>query len=512
MLVVVDQLPSWSFERDRAQFHGGFARLLRDGAYVRAADIPYASTTTAPGHAAIATGAAPNVTGIIGNGWFRRAEGSDRGAEYDPDAEPLVVGAPLDHTPMTSDLGASGRALRVDGLADSLRVATSGRAHSLSIAFKARTACMMTGRRPDLAVWFEAAAGGMTTSRAYAGETPAWLVQLATSSPASRYLGARWEPRDAELLARVTGGPDDAPGEGGEHGFGATFPHALASSKEPARALALTPFSDEIVLTAVAAAIDGMELGKDDTTDLLAIGFSAHDLVGHNWGPDSWEQLDLTMRLDDGLGRLFDTLDRRLGKDRWAVVLTSDHGVTPMPDTHPGTRRIPPAEIERAADQAIAAHARAGKWVERLTSNNLYLAHAVSELPNRDEVLDAAVDAIAKLPNIGGAWRTDKLAGNCAARAGLERMVCLSIVPDDSGEIFVVPARGSVISGATFGTGHDAPFDDNTKVPILVMAPGLSPQMATGSLLQVAPTLAALLNIPAPEASTMPPLLGLHAR
>ena len=57
-----------------------------------------------------------------------------------------------------------------------------------------------------------------------------------------------------------------------------------------------------------------MELGADDVPDLLAISFSAHDYAGHSWGPDSWEVLDLTLRLDRALGQLFD--DARCARRR----------------------------------------------------------------------------------------------------------------------------------------------------------------------------------------------------
>jgi hypothetical protein len=85
-------------------------------------------------------------------------------------------------------------------------------------------------------------------------------------------------------------------------------------------------------------------------------------------------------------------------------------------------------------------------------------------------------------------------------------------VPGESGELLVVPSRGSVITDFTSGSHHDAPFDDNRRVPILVLAPGLPPQAGTGSLLQVAPTVAALLRVPPPAAATEPPLFGLAAR
>src|SRR5689334_960250 len=70
VLIVVDQLPSWTFEKRKALLTHGFARLLADGVYWPRAEYPYAYTYTAPGHAALATGAPPSVTGVIGNTWY----------------------------------------------------------------------------------------------------------------------------------------------------------------------------------------------------------------------------------------------------------------------------------------------------------------------------------------------------------------------------------------------------------------------------------------------------------
>ena len=146
MLLVIDQLPTWAFERDRALFTGGLARLLREGAVVSAATLPHANTFTAPGHATIGTGATPAVHGVIGNRWFRRDEGLDRPAEHDPSSPVLALGA-ADGEPVKAT--ASARALRVEGLADVLRTASNGRARSVAIALKARAACMVAGRRPS---------------------------------------------------------------------------------------------------------------------------------------------------------------------------------------------------------------------------------------------------------------------------------------------------------------------------------------------------------------------------
>ena len=514
VLVVVDQLPTWVFERDRARYHGGFARLLRDGGYVAAGELPYANTLTAPGHASISTGAPPSVHGVLGNAWYRRSEQRELPAELDREGTVFTVGASQGGTLSVED-NVSSRALRVDGIADILRRASRGRAHSVAISLKPRAASFVAGRRPDLAIWYDAAAGGMTTSLAYTKQVPPWLVTLARDRPASRLFHQTWTPLDASLLATATGIPDDAPGEGDLDGFGTAFPHDLATSSAPAKVFLHTPYADEVVMDAALAALDAMELGKDDVPDLLAVSFSAHDYAGHLWGPDSWEVLDLTLRLDRALGQLFDTLDRRLGPAGWAVVVTSDHGATPVVERGPAHgRRITSAEIAGAAEAVLARRLGPGPWVAAVSSGNVYLTAAFASVPSgaREDALTAAARAIGELPNIAAAGVVARIAGNCAARPDLDRAICLSVVSGESGELYVVPAAGSLITDYKTGTHHDAPFADNRHVPILVMAPGLAPQTAAGSLLQIAPTVAALLGVPAPEAATEPPLFGLAAR
>ncbi|MGE0871250.1 MAG: alkaline phosphatase family protein [Kofleriaceae bacterium] len=505
VLIVVDQLPSWVFARDRGRFRHGFARLLRHGAFVPAAELPYANTFTAPGHATIGTGAPPSVHGVVGNQWYRRDEGTVRPAEYDRAATVFGVAGGS----VAAGLNGSAKALRVDGIADVLRRDTSGKARSVAVALKARAACFVAGRAPDLAVWFEPDAGGMTTSRAYASELPAWLDELDRSRPPDRFIGTQWNALDPQLLATVTQIADDAPGEGDLHGLGVGFPHRIASANH----LLHTPYGDEIVLDAAYAAIDAMQLGSDAVPDLLAIALNAHDYVGHNWGPDSWEVLDLTLRLDVALGTLFDTLDRRLGRDGWAVVLTSDHGATPVVERSrwPGARRISPSDIAAAAERGLSGVLGTGPWVAKVTASQIYLTRrwATVAASARDAALAAATAAVARLPGIAASGRTDLIAGSCNTRHGLDRAICWSIAPGESGELYVVPAAGSVITDYTTGTHHDAPFDDNRQVPILVLAPGIAHQTGHGSLLQVAPTVAALLDVHAPPGASEPPLFGI---
>src|SRR5690606_8196484 len=91
VLLVIDQLPSWTFDRDRTAFGHGLGRLVRDGAYYPVGELPYANTYTATGHAALATGAPPAVTGIVGNSWYDSTADVSRRATEDPERSTFAI-------------------------------------------------------------------------------------------------------------------------------------------------------------------------------------------------------------------------------------------------------------------------------------------------------------------------------------------------------------------------------------------------------------------------------------
>lgn len=495
VLVVIDQWPSWGVAERRAHYRAGLARLLDGGVHFRRAQYPYAITFTAPGHAALGTGAPPRATGIVANTWYRRDRGVEIGAEIDP-ASPIVD---LDGAPVTGVDGASSAALAADGLAEVLRAGTDGRGRSVAIAGKARAACFVAGRRPDVALWYEPAVHAVTTSAFY-GAPPAWAKRLAAAHPTARYADAVWRLPDAAAVAAATGVDDDGPGETEPR-----FPHPLASLGEPAKALRLTPYLDTITVDAAVAAIDGERLGADDVPDLLALSFSAHDYVGHQWGQESWEMFDLERRLDRELGRLLDVLDARVGRGRYAVVLTSDHGATRMPD-RTGAIRVTPAAIEAAAEAAAAGVLGPGDWVAAVSSAMIYASPAALAAPAREAALAAMATAVEALPGVRAVvpMRIDACDGDDEAAA----RVCESTVPGQSGELLVWPDDGGLVTGYARGTSHDAPSDDDRTVPVVVYAPGLAPATIDEpvSALAVAPTVAALLGVAVPPAAAVPAL------
>src|SRR5262249_19330256 len=93
--------------------------------------------------------------------------------------------------------------------------------------------------------------------------------------------------------------------------------------------------------------------------DVLAVGFSSPDVIGHTYGPDSQEVMDEYLRLDQVIGRLLDAVDRRVGLDRVLVGLSADHGGMPLVESLQArgvaARRVRTDEITGPVTRALEA-------------------------------------------------------------------------------------------------------------------------------------------------------------
>ena len=165
VLLVVDQLPVRLWDRMLPVLPPGGLRRLSEGGASFIGRYAHANTSTAPGHALLATGADAGSSGIIGNNWWSRPTWKQFYCVEDP-AYTVLGRPPREHD------GTSPLTLRATGVADALRTSTLGRASILSLSWKDRGAILLGGFRPTAAVWFDAVMGGFTTSTYYARELP----------------------------------------------------------------------------------------------------------------------------------------------------------------------------------------------------------------------------------------------------------------------------------------------------------------------------------------------------
>lgn len=485
VLLVVDQLPSWTFERHVPFFHGGFARLAREGVFYSHAAYPYAATITAIGHTALVTGAEPHRSGIVGNTWWERGEGRWINSTDDRSMPTLPM--------QENDLGVSPQWRVAEAVGAGRRV--------LSLSTKARAAVLMAPSKGATVAWYDSQQSAFVTSKTYASARFDWLDVLAQKHPIAPRLDYVWTPLASTPSRALVS--DEAVGESVAQGLGTCFPHRLADAKKPASAVCGTPLANELLLEAVFAGLDAVR------PELLDVSFSSHDIAAHQWGQESWEATDILYRLDETIGKLLDGLDERYGKDGWSLVFSSDHGAPHMPESLEGAVRGDLDEIQKLATAAAGGP----EMIAALDERGIYLSAEARALPEatRSKMLDAIVAAIKQDPSVGFAMRTDVFHKNasCTGLSQLEALVCRSVFGDRSGDIYYGPREGSVIMHRPLnGIGHGTPYDYDRNVPVIIREPGRAPRRIddeTPSVLRVAPTLARLLGTPPPPAAHEPP-------
>src|SRR6185295_6899560 len=171
-----------------------------------------------------------------------------------------------------------------------------------------------------------------------------------------------------------------------------------------------SPLADEYLARLAAVSVDALKLGSGQGIDFLGVSFSTLDLIGHAYGPDSHEVQDEILRLDRTLGRLLDHLDRAVGKDGYALALTSDHGVGRVAEQVEGAGRASSRDVAAAIDGALSAAWEPGSYYAASAYTDIYLtAGTLDRLKSDDKATDAVLAALRKVPGIAEAYRGDQI-------------------------------------------------------------------------------------------------------
>ena len=506
--ILYDQYRGDLLDRYRPVFgKDGFARLIGGGARFTDCTIPYSITYTGPGHATWLSGAPPSVHGIVGNGWYDQAEG--RQVLCVQDSAYASVGS----AGKGGGEVASPRRMRAQTVADALRGQTLGAGRVVAISDKARGAVLPAGRRPNGVYWMDPTTGLYQTSTYYASALPAWVAN-ANALRAKRLEAARgtaWVPR-ASLPAGRFANTTAIPGDGFPHPL--LLPDGSSEAKPVAPQVAITqhPLALEGAFDFAEAAIDGERLGDDDTPDRLVLSVSVTDRVGHLFGPDSPEALDLSSRADSVLGAFLAALDRKVGRGRWTVVVTADHGVTSNDED---ARRFEAAPFDTVGN--VTASAIRG-WIDRVlgadtrgirrVAKSVYDGNVTFDRAKLDS-LGVAPAAAARIvadsafacPYFSAGYTADEL--RTAGAGDPNRVRCaLGWFPGRSGDVVLSPANAVVYEDSKRAhAGHGGPQRGQRLVPFVLYGSGVRAGTFREpvSTFDIAPTVARILGVEPPD-------------
>ena len=499
VVISVDQMRADYLERFDDRFTGGLARLLSDGAVFEDAHQDHAMTSTAPGHATIATGAFPARHGLVQNDWYDRAMARSVYSVEDPTAQ--IIGIP--DAPGRSPVN-----LKTNTLGDWLKRRSRG-SKVFSVAVKDRAAIPMGGKRPNGVYWYYLPTGQFVTSAFYRREYPDWVDRFNAAEPAAAYNGRNWErlfPESTYVASRE----DDFPPE--FDGRSTTFPHWIGVMEEDGgwdrfyrKILLHSPFADELTFAFVRELVVNEELGADDRPDILFVGCSAADYIGHAYGPYSQEVEDYYLRLDHQLDSLFVFLDETVGRANYLVVLTADHGVMTMPEELArrgfGGERASKRALGTLAKQAIGPDTASrepdhGPQVRQMSGVVIEFPRGTSE---QDQVAArrAVAAALRESPAILEAYTADELLpgedGDRPHFGAFRR----SFYPDRSPDVVILPHDNVLVTNLDHETSHGTPHPFDSHVPLVFAGPGIAPgrHPARVRTVDIAPTLAAILGV-----------------
>ena len=500
--IVVDQM-RWDYlYRYYSRYgSGGFKRLLNEGFSCENTNIDYIPTVTAAGHTAIYTGSVPALHGIAGNDFIIQATG--KSMYCTDDSTVRSVGAVSDAGKM------SPRNLLTTTVTDELRLATNFHSKTIGIALKDRGGILPVGHTANAAYWFDDKSGNWITSTYYMNELPKWVTTFNNEKLPETYLKLDWNPL-YPLNTYMQSSPDNNKYEGAFKGADApTMPvKTSALYKGNLGMIRNTPYGNTMTLDLAVAAINGEQLGTGTTTDFLAVSLSSTDYVGHEFGVNAIETEDTYLRLDRDLASFLTFLDAKEGKGNYTVFLTADHGAAHNP-SFLSDHNIPAGTWDDGAsmkdmNKLLADKYKADKLVISMDNYQVNFNNTVIKKMGLDEEAIKAdcIQYLVKQPDVAFAVDMKK-----AQTANLPEELRTPIINgynvDRSGVIQIILKPGYFSGKSTTGTTHGTwnPYD--AHIPFVLMGWGIHHGTLNREthMTDIAPTIAALLHIQAPNGS-----------
>ena len=500
LVLVIDQMRFDYLTRFDDLYESGLRKLIDEGAVFTNAQYRHAETETGPGHSVILSGRHPSNSGIIANEWYDALLGQVVNVVDDPFEIPL--GGPGRPASPANLVGFT--------FGDVLKRA-SPESVVVGVSLKDRSAVLMAGRLGDAAYWYETVGGDFITSTYYMEKAPSWLEQWNSGRVADRSAGRLWTRLlDDVSLYESYAGPDDVDGEWDREDT--VFPHRIRGNS-PEQGfyadLRRTPVADDMTFDVALKAMEAHNVGADEFTDILAIGFSGTDIVGHTYGAESQEVMDQMLRLDLLLGHLLEEVDERVGLEETLVVLTADHGSLPLVETLQA-QGVDAGRIDSNVLLATLVQALGERFydpsgfIAHFKPRGIYLNTAIlaERQVARSDVEQSLIDALVETGLVAAVYTEAQLVGDEPSEDPYIHLFRNSYYSSRSPHLSI---RFNPYLYVNFtyigGTGHGTPYEYDRHVPIILMGPGVRAgtfPLESGPE-DIAPTLAAILGLDYPR-------------
>jgi hypothetical protein len=371
---------------------------------------------------------------------------------------------------------------------------------------KDRGGILPAGHAANAAYWYESSSGNWISSTYYMTDLPQWAKDFNAKKLVDKYYEKGWSTLyPVNTYTQSTA--DDKPYE--NKGIGAGFPYDLKKFiGKNYNVISTLPYGNTFTLDMAKAALEGEKLGADAITDFLAISFSSPDYIGHGFGPNSVEQEDDFLRLDQDLGDFLTYLDNKVGQGQYTVFLTADHGVANVPGFMK-ENKLPAGNfndgvILEQLNQQLKDKYGQGEIILLVSNYQLSLNNKlIRDLKlNRDEIIKWVMDTLSTQNGIARVFEINKMM-EAPFPAKVKEMMVNGYYPPRGGDIQIILQPGWIENFLNSGTTHGLwnPYD--AHIPLLWYGWGINKGKTNREIYMtdIATTLAALLKIQMPSGS-----------
>lgn len=492
--------------RFNPQLEAGFKHLLDSGLVYSNAHHNHAVTTTAAGHAALATGFFPSSNGIIDNTVYNRA------LEYRhysiEDTSVRFVG--IENCELNR---VSSELLLKNSLGDWVKK-SDNLSKTYSVALKDRASILMGGKNANRAFWFDAASTQMVSTDHYAEEFPEWATSYKANDIMKDDIAQGWA-LDESFVKLPSIHTDSFEQEKGS--FLPWFPHTIASfdtlrvpENKAGSFLWNSPYGDAFVLNFAHQLIVNHDLGQDEHTDVLTIGLSAADVIGHHFGPNSYEVLDYYNKMDFYIADFIQQLNTTVGEDNYILVLTADHGVAAMPE-YLAQQGIDAKRIQgEQFDADLGSINRQLQSEFGMTEDIILKANYSGVEPNLEALAAAGIDEKAVVSKLTSELENLTYIAGAYSFWDIKDSSCtkpfISLMRNSHREeygyfIKLVPKENYLIDMRATGTTHGTPYAYDTHVPLIIKLPSKVSKTVSDKAytVDIVPTVLDLLGVSSTE-------------
>lgn len=509
LILIIDQFSPLYLEKHRSFLNGGIGFLLKNGTVYKNTFCPNGMPGTAPGHTMLSTGTYADYHGIIGNKWY-----DPKGNRILCDEDTPDKAGVFKSDGSTYNFGKSAKNILVDGLSDQLIINSYPHATNKvwALSIKSRTA-VSTASRLGKAIWFDDEEGRFTSSKAYFDKLPKWLENFNKNQKINLIKEFSWKPlfSDAQYYNYKFS----------DNYLYTRLPSILEKTltinpqiEEKFEELyTSTPDANKRLVMLARECIEN-NLPKNDSERLILwLSISSLDKIGHKMGPDSKEAIDMIYQIDQHLDTLIKYIYSKINKEDVLFILTADHGIQPIPEILQDigfdiSRRYYSKDLINEMNKRIKEKFGIDKIIKVFKNPAFYLDQSILDkisIEIKNNIFNELKEYLMSLDGMHKVWTFEELSNAIIEPTNPDIYLKHQLYRGRSGQLIYATQPYTLVDNHKKGASHSSQYAYTTQVPLIFYQPEkfekkiISQNVFT---LQIPITLANILNIPRPSAST----------